>query len=196
MHIDYLDYLPDEFKDQALELYLHALRDKLEPIIGLDSRALKVLGSNLAANRCMAAVCDQQLAGIIGTQTEKGGFLNPTLKSMVEVYGLAGGILRMFGLALLHHSTAADEIYVDGIAVRKEMRGRGVGSRLLEMLEETALKQGIRRLTLEVIDTNPRAEALYKRLGYVVRKRRIIWPLNWCIRFPFKAACLMEKKLG
>ena len=195
MHIDYLDYLPDEFKDQAIQLYLHALRAKLEPILGLDDRARKVLGSNIATNSCVVAVGDQQLAGIIGIQTTKGGFLNPSLKIMIEVYGLAGGIIRMCGLALLHHSTAADELYVDGIAVKKEMRGCGIGTKMLEMLEEMARKRGIRKLSLEVIDTNPKAEALYSRIGYVVAKRRTIWPLNRIIRFPFKAAIFMEKTL-
>jgi ribosomal protein S18 acetylase RimI-like enzyme len=51
------------------------------------------------------------------------------------------------------------------------------------------------KLSLEVINTNPKAEALYHRIGYVVVKRRPIWPLNGFIRFPFKAAIFMEKTI-
>ena len=196
MQIDYLYYLPNGLRDQAIQLYLHTLRDKLEPILGTDGRAQKAMKRNLVPDRCIVAVCKHQLVGILGIQTNQGSFLNPTLKTMIKTYGLPGGSLRMCGLALLHHSTAPDEIYVDGVAVLNDMRGNGIGSRLLDMAEAMALKKGIRTISLEVIDTNPRAEALYRRLGYIIKKRRTLWPLSSFIKFPFKSASLMVKTIG
>ena len=84
-HIDYIDYLPNELKDQAIQLYLHVLRDKLEPILGNDGRAQKAMRRALAPHSCIVAVREHQLVGILGLQTEKGGFLNPTLKTMIKV---------------------------------------------------------------------------------------------------------------
>ena len=80
MQINYLDYLPDEFRASAITLYFNALSEKLEPILGSDERAIAALGSHLATDKCIAAICDRKLAGILGIQDNKGGFINPTLK--------------------------------------------------------------------------------------------------------------------
>ena len=193
MQIDYQDYLPDEFRASAIQLYFNALKEKLEPILGSDGRAQEALGHNLATDKCLVAICDQKPVGILGIQTDKGGFVNPSLKIMVKVYGILGGILRMGGLAILHHRTTSDELYVDGVAVADEMRGKGIGSRLFDLLERIASKKRIRTISLEVIDTNPRAKVLYKNLGFKVMELRKLWPLNVFVKFPFKSATLMAK---
>ncbi len=51
-------------------------------------------------------------------------------------------------------------------AVRPEWRGRGVGSALLDAVEERARARGCCKITLEVHDTNDRAKALYERRGF------------------------------
>ena len=196
MKINYLDHLPEEFKASAIQLYFNSLKEKLGPVLGDDSRAQEVLESNLATNQCLAAICDQNLVGVLGIQTDKGGFINPALKKMIKVYGIVGGIFRLSGLALLHHKTASDEVYVDGVAVADEMRGKGIGSQLFELLERIASKKGIRTISLEVIDSNPRAKTLYERLGFVVIKHRTVWPCNLFFKFPFRSAALMVKMMG
>ncbi|MBT8368137.1 MAG: GNAT family N-acetyltransferase [Deltaproteobacteria bacterium] len=196
MPIDYLDHLPDRFTADAVDLYLNAFKDKLGPILGNDRRARDVLINNVNATQCLAAICDQRLVGILSIQHSAGRFLNPTLSAMVRAYGWPGGILRLFGLALLDHSTAADELYVDGIAVIEEKRGNGIGSGLLELLEKMAMKKGSRRISLEVIDTNPKAEALYRRLGFKVVKQKTLRLLNFIFKFTFKSSRLMVKRIN
>ena len=196
MQIDYLDYLPDDFKISAIRLYFNALKEKLEPILGSDARAQEALASNIATDKCLVAICNGKLVGIMGIQTNKRGFVNPNLKTMVRIYGNFGGILRMGGLAILHHTIGTDELYVDGVAVASEMRGKGIGSHLFELLEQAVLKKRIKTISLEVIDTNPRAKALYERLGFVVVKTKTLWPLDLFVRFPFRSATLMVKTIG
>ena len=195
MQINYLDYLPDEFRASALTLYFNALNEKLEPILGSDGRAKKALGSHLATNKCLVAICDRKLAGILGIQDNKGGFINPTLKTMVKLYGIPGGFLRMIGLAMLHHRTASNELYVDGVAVVDKMRGKGIGSHLFNRLERIAVQKSVRTISLEVIDTNQRARALYEHLGFVATTEQSIWPLNLFLNFSFKSATLMVKRI-
>ncbi len=196
MQIYYLDCLPEELRDSAIQLYFNSLKEKLEPILGSDGRAQEVLASSITTDNCLIAVCDEKLVGIMGVQTNKGGFINPSLKAMTRIYGTLGGILRMVGLATLHHSTNVDEFHVDGVAVAHEMRGKGIGSCLFDLLEQTAAKKNIRTISLEVIDTNPRAKALYEQLGFIKMKTRSIKPLNLFIKFPFRAATLMVKTIG
>ncbi|HEY8395030.1 MAG TPA: ribosomal protein S18-alanine N-acetyltransferase [Thermaerobacter sp.] len=59
-----------------------------------------------------------------------------------------------------------DEAHVTTIAVDPDFRGRGIGDRLLTALEERALRQGCRRMTLEVRVSNHVAQRLYKRHGF------------------------------
>ncbi len=54
------------------------------------------------------------------------------------------------------------------LAVAKSARGRGIGSKLIEAAEKTALARKRTRVELEVFAKNTRAIELYKRLGYEV----------------------------
>lgn len=194
--IHYLDSLPDEYLKQAAELYFSSLHEKLVPILGNDERATRVVADSIVSQKGTVAICDNNLVGIIGFQTKDGGFLNPSLKSMIRAYGLFNGLLRLAGLAVLHHPTNADEIYIDGIAVHPGIRGNGIGTHLLGLLESTASKKGIKRISLDVIDTNPKAQALYERLGFVAMKTQSIRPLNLLIKFPFRSVTFMVKDVG
>ncbi len=51
-------------------------------------------------------------------------------------------------------------------AVLPSHRGRGVGAALLDALEARARARGCCKVTLEVHDTNTRAQALYRRRGF------------------------------
>jgi len=195
MQPEYLTFLPDEYKDQAIKLYFFALKDKLEPILGIDGRGQAAIGTNLVADRCIVAIYDNQLVGILGIQTDNGGFINPPLKMLVKLYGIFGGTFKMGALALLHHPTAYDELYVDGVAVAKELRGKGIGSRLFGLVEKVALNRGIRKISLDVIETNLRAKAFYERLGFAETKQQNLWPFNLIFKFPFKSATQMVKTI-
>jgi len=62
---------------------------------------------------------------------------------------------------------------VDELFVVPEVRGRGVGRRVLELLEDEARRLGVRRLFLEVEHAN-RACALYRRAGFVDHRRHLM----------------------
>ena len=62
---------------------------------------------------------------------------------------------------------------VDELFVAPEVRGRGVGRRVLELLEDEARRLGVRRLFLEVEHGN-RASALYRRAGFVDHRRHLM----------------------
>lgn len=60
-----------------------------------------------------------------------------------------------------------------GMAVRREHRGRGVGTALVETLISWASQHGVTRLELEVFANNPRAIRLYERLGFRLEGCRV-----------------------
>jgi hypothetical protein len=58
-----------------------------------------------------------------------------------------------------------------GIAVRKSVRGVGLGKAIMEDLLRWAGSEGIRKVTLDVFATNTSAISLYRELGFVEEAR-------------------------
>lgn len=57
------------------------------------------------------------------------------------------------------------------LAVLPALRSRGLGTLLIRAAEQRIRNRGLRRAELAVEETNPRAHALYERLGYVAYGR-------------------------
>ncbi|POX55974.1 GNAT family N-acetyltransferase [Streptomyces sp. Ru71] len=55
---------------------------------------------------------------------------------------------------------------INGLAVRPDLRSRGIGSALIRAAESLARERGLPRTGMGVARDNPRAAALYARLGY------------------------------
>ena len=68
---------------------------------------------------------------------------------------------------------AADEAEVLTLAVSREARRQGIATRLIEALAETARAAGARVLYLEVAAENTAALALYRKLRFTERGRRL-----------------------
>ncbi len=196
MSIEYLDHLPERFRAQAAQLYLDSLKEKLLPVLGPEKKARQVVSESIFPDQCLAALYRENLVGIMGIQTKGAGFMSPDLKTMIKYYGISSGTLRLGGLSLLNHGAGENEVYVEGVAVAQEMRGKGIGSAMFHVLEKQALGMGIQTLSLEVVDTNPKARALYEKLGFVHKKTQAIWPLNHFVGFPFQSSTLMIKTIG
>lgn len=196
MQIVYSDHLPADLKSSASALLLSAFREKLLPVLGDDERAQHVVEESINSTNCLAAIDDQKVVGLLGVRNDRGLFFRPTLRLMTTAYGVVGGLLRKACLALLEHATAHDEWYVFCVAVSEEVRGQGIGSHLFARLEERAIQNGATKISLQVINTNPRAKALYQRLGFVSRKQTPIWPFNRLVGWPFESAVLMVKAIG
>ena len=60
----------------------------------------------------------------------------------------------------------SDEFCLRNFAVTAERRGQGIGNALLRHGIAEAKARGLGRLILDVAETNPRARALYARLGF------------------------------
>ena len=67
----------------------------------------------------------------------------------------------------------ADEYYLCHVGVREELRGQGIGARFMRHLLEGLDADRHCCATLDVAVTNPRAQLLYQRLGFVVEALRV-----------------------
>ena len=78
---------------------------------------------------------------------------------MVDHYGTISAMYRTFLLALLNSKVAPGDLYLDGICVAPAHQGQGIGTALISAFEHRARDNGFATVSLEVIDTNPRARA-------------------------------------
>ena len=63
-----------------------------------------------------------------------------------------------------------DNAYLENIEVRREWRRQGIGSRLLEVVQQEALARGKRLLWLHADERNVSAHQFYERNGWVHEK--------------------------
>lgn len=87
-------------------------------------------------------------------------------------------------------SVADGDFYLSAIAVDEELRGDGVGSVLMDFVEERARASGSTRLSLDVSAKNERARQFYERRGMDVESQ---WPKR--LRIPGLKFYRMEKRL-
>ncbi len=59
-----------------------------------------------------------------------------------------------------------DEIAIAHLGIATEFRGQGLGTKMIELLKETANKTANSYWVLDVSEENPKAKALYERLGF------------------------------
>ena len=69
---------------------------------------------------------------------------------------------------------AGIDAFLDEINVSQDLRGQGLGTLLLEAAEAHCRTEGVAALHLEVGLSNPRAQALYQRKGFVPHDRRLM----------------------
>ena len=60
-----------------------------------------------------------------------------------------------------------DEAHVTNVAVRRDMRGMGLGAQLMEKLIQLAADSGMIWMTLEVRRSNKVAQSLYHKFGFI-----------------------------
>lgn len=68
----------------------------------------------------------------------------------------------------LWFSVREGRAFVEDITIAEPHRGHGHGHRALELMHEVLHRMGVRVVQLNVYTHNPRARALYERLGYEV----------------------------
>ena len=182
--------LPDHLRPQAARLYWQAFGGKLGLVLGPEPRAMAYLCRVIRTDQAVAAISpDGQLLGIAGFKTPDGSFASGRPEDLTAIYGLIGGWWRRLVLGLLSDGVDNNRFLLDGICVDASARSLGLGSALLQAICDEGRRRGYKAVRLEVIDSNWRAIALYKRLGFTVTATQSIGLLR--LIFGFNAALTM-----
>lgn len=101
-------------------------------------------------------------------------------------------LLKLWGKSIILKSindkSEMDGLYIQNISVDALARGEGIGTKLMNFVNEFALQNGYSSLWLDVAYNNPKAKKLYEREGFIeVSKHTILFSKNGFFR--------MRKKL-
>jgi ribosomal protein S18 acetylase RimI-like enzyme len=89
-------------------------------------------------------------------------------RQLLSIYGVVD-LMRFVRNELLMSpakEAAADEYFINNVAVVEKLRGQGIGRYLLELAERKALAAGLTKCSLTVDLGNEEAISLYERIGY------------------------------
>ena len=175
---------PDALRQDAAALYDAAFGPKLAIGIPDDARRLAVLQQGIDPRFALAATSNGRLAGIAGFKTSAGAFTGDISFGLLRTQtGLGGALRAALIFSLFERKPAPEQLLMDGIAVAPEMRGQGVGTRLLRQLMVYGRDAGYHTLRLDVIDINPAARRLYERVGFVAVRTERFPALKWLLGF-------------
>ncbi len=169
------DKLSEKQRYEAAQILYGAFGKKLRAYIlkGDPKKGENCVRECINADCGLYALKDDSVMGFIGLDYNGLKFIDYKFSVFRRNYGLWGAlwrtvINRIFATFFEH--SAKNTVHIGKIAVRDDARGAGYGTMLLEASFKKAKELGVTKLTLEVIDTNPRALKLYQKIGFKVDK--------------------------
>lgn len=158
-------FTPDE-RERVGSLYWEAFGRKLRPAFVDDATGVHVVRAAMRPGSTLVARTGESVAGVCGFVDDGHGAADLTWATLRRQLTVAPAIRAYLLLGVLTRSRRTDVLVLDGICVDAAQRGRGIGSALLAAATELARLRGLRAVRLSVVDTNPRAQALYQCLGF------------------------------
>lgn len=182
--------LPPALMPEAGRLYWQAFGGKLGRVMGPESRALAYLAQAMRPDHALYAISQEgRLLGLAGFKSPEGSFAAGNAAQMRAVYGEFGGFWRGHLMGLLSREIDDENFLLDGLCVQPDLRSMGLGTALMQAISAEARARGYANVRLDVVDTNWRAQALYRRLGFVETRRQSIGLLR--LVFGFSSAITM-----
>lgn len=184
--------IPHKDREEAATLYWEAFGDKLGFTLGPKYLALMFVRSVLRPDHGICAHDDDgKLLGIAGFKTSRGALVDGDFSDLRKTYGWISAAIRASLLALLERDFENERFLMDGLFVAPEARGLGVGTALLDAIFDEAKRRGYAQVRLDVVDSNPRAKALYLHVGFKEVDTVKMGPLKYV--FGFNAATTMVR---
>jgi ribosomal protein S18 acetylase RimI-like enzyme len=114
----------------------------------------------------LVACIEDHVVGFAALADRDRRFVQPEPRDFRDVYGPLMRRVRAWMWARATTTPRPHQLLLEGLAIEPAARGKGVGARLLQAVDDRARDLGRTEIVLEVIDTNPRAKTLYERHGY------------------------------
>lgn len=180
---------------RAADRYWEAFGRKLGPAFSDAAVGREVVAAGLRPEQMLVArESDGDVLGVCGFHEGARGALDLTWSRLRARLSLPATVRAMAVLGILETASRPGVLVLDGLCVAPEHRGRGIGTALLDAATDLARDRGLRAVGLSVVDANPRAEALYRRLGFRPVRLARLGPLAGV--YGFDRYAIMEREVG
>ena len=173
--IEITQIISETQKDEILEIIYNAFEKKLSNLeLKPKSReqGIRIIRKSANFEQGLYGLYKSKIIGGVGMNFREKRFYYFQWKVLKEEFGFFGALWRSIVQKFSVDRLEDTELYIGSIAVAENYRGKGVGTQLLNAVNDFAKKNGFETIILDVVDTNPRAYELYKRYGYKVIKKR------------------------
>lgn len=140
--LEILTGLPEHLRQQAAEIYYDAFKEKMVALKARREQLVAILADGFCTDLALAAVKGGELLGIAGLQHGRRHFSGVRLQKCIEQLGGMKGMLFWWFFRLFNSPVGEGELMVESLAISPAMRGRGVGSRLIEHIVGMAKEKG------------------------------------------------------
>lgn len=156
-------------------------------------QALEILVHSIQFEQGIYAIRNEEVVGFLGYNKGKKAFAPAIYSAFRKVFSPFAALWRFcfYSFYLRFHLYNEEILQIDPIAVSEKARGQGIGKLLLHEIEKLAKKMHIAKINLEVVDTNPSAQKLYERFGYMFKKE--LKSGSFTERAGFKRVIFMQK---
>lgn len=193
--IIYQTGIPEEFRSAAANLYDEAFGKKISVAVRNEEKRRHIIKNCLVLEYAIGALARNHLIGIAGFHTLDGSLTGGIgHRYLLTQLGFIRGYWAALIFSLYERKPKPGELVMDGIAVRSDARGRGIGTRLLKEIRKLAEQQGFNHVRLDVIDINPKAKKLYERMGFKAVKTESFPYLKGLLGFGGVTTMVLEIK--
>ena len=183
-HINYHVGLSERYRDSAVVLYEEAFGQKFSVAIPSKEKRILFLKKCFILDYVIGAVYKDKLVGIAGFQTPEGSLTGGiTYRELLSQLGFIKCNWAVVIFSLYERKADFKQLIMDGIAVHSDVRGKGIGSRLLTEVAKYAKEHKFDNVRLDVIDINAKAKILYERMGFKPVKTESYPYLKWLLGF-------------
>ncbi|MBE0511948.1 GNAT family N-acetyltransferase [Candidatus Bathyarchaeota archaeon] len=170
--------VPKNQKVRVAKIIYEAFENKFENIFGPKKQSIPLISKHLRNNRIVVAIREGVVVGVGGLEFKGKRFFDVSFWQLLRE--LKFGIFRVMFLGWIFCNKVEEkELLVDALAVARNIRGKGIGSNLINFIIDFARSRGYEQVKLFVIDANEKAKKLYERIGFKkVKAHRIPFPWN------------------
>ncbi|WP_341974735.1 GNAT family N-acetyltransferase [Microbacterium sp. LTA6] len=147
-------------------LYWEAFHRKLRPAFTSNDTGRRVVQAAMRPDRMLVARTEGVITGVCGFFETGLGAANLSWALLRHLLPTWQAIRASLVLSVLARNSKDHTLVLDGICVDSARRGEGTGTALLAAAVEAARQRRLRSVQLSVIDSNVRAEELYRRQGF------------------------------
>jgi len=165
--------LPESFKTRAAELVYEAFQKKINSVIKEKEKAIRIITKSINYSTGFYVVYENSLVGMAGTQSKGNRFIKAKFSYFHEEYSFFKALIKKIYFNFDSLGTIKkDELELTALSVQKEMRGKKIGTKLINYIILFAKSRGYKKLKLTVVDTNPLAKKLYETIGFIRLKTK------------------------